>query len=51
MPKSNLIQTIEIYKNASRMLATEFFRYIYEDESIEPSDIHFVADDTSVAEL
>ena len=44
------MQAIEIYKNASRMLATEFFRYIYEDESIEPSDISFVRNDTGAAE-
>ena len=42
---------LDLYKGASRILATTFFRYIYEDESIETSDIHFVADGTSVAEL
>ena len=51
MPKSNLIEVLNCYKNASQILATTFFRYIYEDENIEPSDIHFVADGTSVAEL
>ena len=50
MPKSNLIQTIEIYKDASQILATTFFRYIYEDESIEPSDISFVGNGTDTAE-
>lgn len=50
MPKSNLIQTIEIYKNASQLLATTFFRYLYEDESIEPSDISFVGNGTDTAE-
>lgn len=42
---------LDLYKDASRILATTFFRYIYEDESIETSDIHFVADGASVAEL
>ena len=42
---------LEAYKDASYILAVAFFRYIYEDESIEWSDIHFVADGTSVAEL
>ena len=42
---------LDLYKDVSRILATTFFRYIYEDESIETSDIHFVADGASVAEL
>lgn len=42
--------TLDLYKNASRILATIFFRYIYEDESIEPSDISFVADGCDTAE-
>ena len=44
------MQALEIYKNASRMLATEFFRYLYEDESIEPNDISFVSDGCDTAE-
>ena len=44
-------EILEAYKDASYILAVAFFRYLYEDESIEPSDIHFVADGTSVAEL
>ena len=44
-------EILEAYKDASYILAVAFFRYIYEDESIEWSDIHFVADGTSVAEL
>lgn len=50
IPKTQEI-VLDLYKDASRILATTFFRYIYEDESIETSDIHFVADGTSVAEL
>ena len=37
-------ETLDIYKNASQILATIFFRYLYEDDSIEPSDISFVWD-------
>ena len=50
MPKSNLRETLDIYKNASQILATTFFRYIYEDDSIEPSDISFVAYGRDTAE-
>lgn len=41
---------LALYKDASRILVTIFFRYIYEDESIETDDIHFVADGVDVAE-
>ena len=51
METKQLTDVLDLYKDASRILATTFFRYIYEDESIETSDIHFVADGTSVAEL
>ena len=50
MSKSNLRETLDIYKNASQILATTFFRYLYEDDSIEPSDISFVRNDTGAAE-
>lgn len=50
IPKTQEI-VLDLYKDVSRILATTFFRYIYEDDSIETSDIHFVADGTSVAEL
>ena len=50
MSKSNLRETLDIYKNASHILATTFFRYIYEDDSIEPSDISFVAYGCDTAE-
>lgn len=33
---------LDLYKDTSHILATTFFRYIYEDESIDPSDISFV---------
>lgn len=41
---------LALYKDASRILATTFFRYIYEDESIEPNDISFVGNGTDTAE-
>ena len=41
---------LALYKDASRILATTFFRYIYEDESIETDDIDFVADGADTAE-
>ena len=50
MSKSNLRETLDIYKNASQILATTFFRYLYEDDSIEPSDISFVWDGADTAE-
>ena len=43
-------ETLDIYKNASQILATIFFRYLYEDDSIEPSDISFVWDGADTAE-
>ena len=43
-------ETLDIYKNASQILATIFFRYLYEDDSIEPSDISFVAYGCDTAE-
>jgi len=43
-------ETLDIYKNASQILATTFFRYLYEDDSIEPSDISFVWDGADTAE-
>jgi hypothetical protein len=51
METTQLTDVLDLYKDVSRLLATTFFRYIYEDDSIETSDIHFVADGTSVAEL
>ena len=42
METKQLTGVLDLYKDASRILATTFFRYIYEDESIEWSDIHFV---------
>jgi len=47
---TRLKDVLAIYKNASQMLATEFFRYLYEDESIEPSDISFVGNGADTAE-
>jgi len=41
---------LALYKDASQILATTFFRYIYEDESIEPSDISFVGNGADTAE-
>ena len=41
---------LAIYKDASHILATTFFRYLYEDESIEPSDISFVGNGADTAE-
>ena len=43
-------ETLDIYKNASQILATIFFRYLYEDDSIEPRDTSFVADGCDTAE-
>ena len=45
-----LTDVLNLYKNASQLLATTFFRYLYEDESIEPSDISFVGNGTDTAE-
>ena len=50
IPKTQEI-VLDLYKGTSRIRATTFFRYLYEDESIETSDIYFLADGTSVAEL
>lgn len=47
---TRLKDVLAIYKDASQLLATTFFRYIYEDESIEPSDISFVGNGTDTAE-
>ena len=35
METKQLTDVLDLYKDASRILATTFFRYIYEDESIE----------------
>ena len=43
-------ETLDLYKNTSQILATIFFRYLYEDDSIEPSDISFVWDGADTAE-
>ena len=51
METKQLTDVLDLYKGTSRILATTFFRYIYEDESIETSDIYFLADGASVAEL
>jgi len=45
-----LTDVLDLYKNASQILATTFFRYLYEDESIEPSDISFVGNGADTAE-
>ena len=45
-----LTDVLDLYKEASRILATTFFRYIYEDESIETDDIHFVGRGADTAE-
>ena len=45
-----LTDVLDLYKDASRILATEFFRYLYEDESIETSDISFVGNGADTAE-
>lgn len=45
-----LTDVLDLYKEASRILATTFFRYIYEDESIEPGDISFVGNGADTAE-
>lgn len=45
-----LTDVLDLYKNVSRILATEFFRYLYEDESIETSDISFVGNGADTAE-
>ena len=41
---------LALYEDASYILAVAFFRYIYEDESIEPSDISFVGNGADTAE-
>jgi len=35
-------EILDLYMDVSRTLAITFFRYIYKDESIEYSDVHFV---------
>jgi len=50
METKQLTDVLDLYKDVSRLLATTFFRYIYEDESIETSDIHFVWSGVDTAE-
>lgn len=35
-------EILDLYMDVSRTLSITFFRYIYKDESIEYSDVHFV---------